>query len=155
MQRKRGKKYDVSSAFATMLEQTFKAWLKNCLDLLQNKLSSPMLSQNEKEGIKEDLKFLKSMSTDRVASYGVKDAIFKMKAVKRMKREKENIKRKDKNELHKNPPSKQPYIPSDSCSSSTEDDEYVPPKRQQKTKCGTSLFLPEDARRQISNKAKM
>ena len=48
-------------------------WPKNYKESLMKKIKSPLLGEVEKDAAKEDLKFFKSMLTDRVTTYGVKD----------------------------------------------------------------------------------
>lgn len=62
-------------------------WTRNALQDMEHKLKKLRIPMAEKEGVKEYIKFLKSMMTDRLASYGSHDVT----NAKRIKRRSEKV----------------------------------------------------------------
>ena len=57
----------------SFLAETMPFWPKNHKESLTKQLTSKLLSNSERNRIEEDLTFLESMMTDRVATFGVND----------------------------------------------------------------------------------
>ena len=71
--------------FMDCLNKTMILWPKGLEQQMEAKLAIPFITPEEKEAIRNDLYFIKSMKTDRVASYSCKDK----GAIDRLKRTKE------------------------------------------------------------------
>ena len=51
-------KYSSHAAFLSMLNETFKVWPKNAVNILEKHLLSPVLTNEEKDEIREDIIFI-------------------------------------------------------------------------------------------------
>lgn len=62
--------------FQEDLERTMPFWQRDVMKQLEQKRLRPMIKKEEKEAIEDDINFLKSMMTDRLASYSGQDVRF-------------------------------------------------------------------------------
>ena len=106
-----------------------------------------MLTNKEKDEIREDIIFIERMNTGRDASYGTKDVYFKARELKKHQRlEKEVIKKKARESASASCSkfSFEDESTAESTVASSTDDEYAPPIKQKKKKIGSTLHLKPD-----------
>ena len=136
-------------SFRAKLKTTMPFWPRNIIKLMEDKLSNNLTTKLEKERLREDIPYLKSMMGNRVATYSSGDENHQKLTAAKRKREAEKVSSlKQQKDQHEQISSYSRNFDEINDGEESQEEPFVPPppKRSHKrtVKVGTTITVPHN-----------